>query len=194
VVVVSVLDEPLAPMVLLLPVEPEPVVLLPVEPEPVEPEAPIVLPLPEPVEPVEPDEPVEPVEPVEPEAPIDDVDGELVDDEPVAAVSLLLLGVDVPVVEPVVPEAPSVLLEPVEPVEPLVLGEAAVEPAADGLPAFGPVVGDGLRAEPLALPPPPAAPEPDAPEPWATAMPLMARAAAAASVVSVFLVALMSTP
>lgn len=189
VVVVSVDVEPLAPMVLLLPVE---------EPEPDEPLAPMELPLPEPV--VLPVEPVVlPVEPDEPEAPIDEVDGELVDgellDEPLEAVSLLVLGLDE--LEPLVPEpeAPMVLLEPLE------LGVDAVEselPAVAGLPGIDPL-GDGLTADP-ALPPlaevpePAEPPAPDEPEPWATAMPLMARAAAAARVVSVFLVALMSTP
>jgi len=150
VVVVSVFDEPPAPMVLPLPDEPEPMVL-----EPVEPEAPMELPLPEPVEPVEPDEP----EPVVPEAPIDEVDGELVD-EPVEAVPLLL-GVE-PVVEPLVPEAPIVLPEPVVP--------AALEPAVSavaGTPAAGApgaALGDGLAVVPEAPPPdplpdpPPAAP------------------------------------
>lgn len=163
VVVVSVLDEPLAPMELLLPVD-----------EPEEPVAPMELPL---------VDGVAAEEPVEPDAPIDEVDGEVVDgevdDEPLEAVSLLLgvelvLGLDEP-------EAPMVLLEPVVPeaLEPAV--SALVGAPATGAP-LGAALGDGLVVDP-ALPP--------EAEPWATAMPLMARAAAAASVVSVFLVALM---
>jgi hypothetical protein len=188
VVVVSVV---VAPIVLLEPVELEPVVLEPVEPdepEPDEPDAPMELPVPVlGVVPVEPDVPVEPAAPIEEVLPDE---GAVVDDEPLEAVSAL--GVDEePVVEPLVPEpeAPIVLDEP----------PAALEPALSavaGLPATGApgaALGAGLTVEPLAAPPPPPDAPPEPPD-WATAIPLMARVAAAASAVSVFLVALMSTP